>query len=178
MPSAVFLFIYSEVKHIAKALMRFKIENKEHTLRQIQHNEFLIRISKDPLKLKLGVFQSVLFVLESMMRTDVVWWNNSFASWVAALPSNLHTSLTNTGHLATWGIRQSREETHLFWFVGSLNHIYDFHSPRLRDSIRSDTSGFGVMCLDLLSDWFLSFICLIFLRKRWIARRITEVKWL
>lgn len=58
MPSALFLFIYSEVKHTAKALMRFKIENKEHTLRQIQQNEFLIRISKDPLKLELGVFQS------------------------------------------------------------------------------------------------------------------------
>lgn len=58
MPSAVFLFIYFEVKHTAKALMRFKIENKEHTLRQIQHNEFLIRISKDPLKLKLRAFQS------------------------------------------------------------------------------------------------------------------------
>lgn len=54
MPSAVFLFIYSRVRHTADAVMRFKIENTEHTLRQIQHNEFLIRISKDPLKLNLG----------------------------------------------------------------------------------------------------------------------------
>lgn len=58
MSSTVFLFIYSKVKRTAEALMRFKIENKEHTRRQIQQNEFLIRISKEPLKLKLGVFQA------------------------------------------------------------------------------------------------------------------------
>lgn len=55
-PLQYFLFIYSKVKRTAEAVMRFKIENKEHTLRQIQHNEFLIRISKDPLKPNLGVF--------------------------------------------------------------------------------------------------------------------------
>lgn len=56
MPSVVFLFIYFEVRRTANALMRFEIENKEHTLRQIQHIEFLIGRSKDPLKFKLGVF--------------------------------------------------------------------------------------------------------------------------
>lgn len=54
MPSAIFLFIYSRVRRTAEAVMRFKIENIEQTLRQIQHNEFLIRISKDPLKPNLG----------------------------------------------------------------------------------------------------------------------------
>lgn len=74
MPSAVFLFIYSKVRRTAEAVMRFKIENIEHTPRQIQHNEFLIRISKDPLKPNLrSVAVGVLFVLESMTLADVVW---------------------------------------------------------------------------------------------------------
>lgn len=50
MPSAVFLFMYSKVRHTAEAVMRFRLENKVHTPRQIPHNEFLIRISEDPLK--------------------------------------------------------------------------------------------------------------------------------
>ena len=74
MPSAVFLFIYSEVRRTAEAVMRFRTENIEHTLRQIRHNEFLIRISKDPLKpnLRRSVAVGVLFVLESMALADVV----------------------------------------------------------------------------------------------------------
>lgn len=74
MPSAVFLFIYSEVRRTAEAVMRFRTGNIEHTLRQIQHNEFLIRISKDPLKpnLRRSVAVGVLFVLESMALADVV----------------------------------------------------------------------------------------------------------
>lgn len=54
--------------------MRFRIENREHTPRQIQHNEFLIRISKDPLKpnLRRSIAVGVLFVLESMTLADVV----------------------------------------------------------------------------------------------------------
>lgn len=75
MPCAVFLFIYSDVRRTAEAVMRFRAENIEHTLRQIQHNEFLIRISKDPLKpnLRRSVAVGVLFVLESMALADVVW---------------------------------------------------------------------------------------------------------
>lgn len=46
----------------------------EHTPRQIQHNEFLIRISKDPLKpnLRRSVAAGELFVLESVTLADVV----------------------------------------------------------------------------------------------------------
>lgn len=69
-----FLFIYSKVRHTAKAVMRFRLENIEHTPRQIQHNEFLIRISKDPLKpnLRRSVAVRLLFVLESMTLAAVV----------------------------------------------------------------------------------------------------------
>lgn len=54
--------------------MRFRAENIEGTPRQIQHNEFLIRISKDPLKpnLRRSVAVGVLFVLKSMTLADVV----------------------------------------------------------------------------------------------------------
>lgn len=75
MPSAVFSFIYLfKARQRAEAVMRFRIENIEHTPRQIQHNEFLIRISKDPLKpnLRRSVAVGVLFVLESMTLADVV----------------------------------------------------------------------------------------------------------
>lgn len=66
-PLYFYFFIHSKVGHTAEAVMRFKIENIEHTPRQIQHNEFLIRISKDPLKPNLrSVAVGVLFVLESM----------------------------------------------------------------------------------------------------------------
>lgn len=77
MPSAVFLFIYLfEIRHMAETVMRFRMENIEDTPRQIQNNEFLIRISKDPLKpnLRKSVAVWVLFVcFESMMLADVVW---------------------------------------------------------------------------------------------------------
>lgn len=51
------------------------MENTEDTPRQIQHNEFLISISKDPLKpnLRRSVAVGLLFVLDSVALADVVW---------------------------------------------------------------------------------------------------------
>ncbi len=91
--------------------MRFRIENIEHTLRQIQHNEFLIRISKDPLKpnLRRSVAVGVLFVLESMAAGRCCLIKQQLSSLTAVVASNLHISFTNSGHLATSAAMESKK---------------------------------------------------------------------
>lgn len=132
MPSVVFLFIYSRVRRTAETVMRFKIENIEHTLKQIQHNEFLIRISKDPLKPNLEVLLSECYLSWNQWCWQMLFDRTTAFLRSAVVASNLHISFANTGHLAMSVameyIKKSIKNTDRFliWKVSKLHHRFTF----------------------------------------------------
>lgn len=71
----IFIYVLFEARQGVEAVIRFRIGNIEHTQRQIQHDAFLIRISKDPLKFNLRRSAAVgtVFVLEWRTLADVIW---------------------------------------------------------------------------------------------------------
>lgn len=117
--------------------MRFKTQNIEQTLRQYQHNEFLIRISKDPLKPNLRRSAAVgeLFVLESMMLADVVWVRQQTSSPLLLWWLRISIYLSQT--LGIWPFSAAAECKKFlsggtdFWSRRSANHVITFRDLRL-----------------------------------------------